>query len=361
MAHSSSVRALSCLCLLGASLGCGRLGFEPGGATTDGGATAGDGGGDGASPRANLGFITAGAYDGALGGVAGADAVCDAEAAAAGRPGTYIALLWSSERPDPGVLLAGSAGWVRADGTWLADTAAEIIVGEFASPLALTADGTDVLGVDSGGPPNRLWNGLVEGTCGDWRSTVGLGDQMWLPQWGRLSDGMWDCAESLRLACFEIGHTATRPPLPITARRVFVTSADLSLGGGVAAADALCNAEAAAQGLGTSSAVIGTSTSAAVDRLPGGRTTRYQRIDGLEVGLLTDRRTWINLDAAGAHQVASAWTGGSIDAISTSTCGDWASTVGTSPIGVSWDYSGSFNSSATLPCAGAARVYCAER
>jgi len=339
------------------SLGCGRLGFEPSGARTDGAVPTGDG----VSARPNLGFITAGVHDGALGGVAGADAICNAEAAAAGRPGTFIALLWSSERPDPGVLLAGSSGWERADGAWLADTAADVVIGQLTSPIALTADGTDMLGVASGGPPNRIWNGLVEGTCGDWRSTVGLGDQTWLPPWRRISDGMSDCAESLPPTGFETGHTATRPPLPITTRRVFVTTTALALGGGVAAADALCDAEAAAQGLGASTAILGTSTTAGIDRLPGGRTTRYQRVDGVEVGLLTAPRTWINLDAAGVAHVADVWSGGSIDTIPTSTCGDWASTVGTTAIGFTWDYSGYVNGGATLPCAGAARVYCAER
>ena len=348
-----------------ASLGCGRFGFDPSAVSgVDGGsddARSSDAGGDGSTVRANLAFLTSGVYDGALGGVTGADATCNAEAVAAGRPGDFVALLWASDRPDPGALLAGSSGWVRADGAWLADTAADVVIGDLTNPLAQTATGADVLGVDSGGPANRYWNGQVEGTCNDWSSTTGLGDQTWFPQWRRISDGMFDCAQPLRVACFERGHTATRPSFPITTKRVFVTSG-IFAGGGVAAADALCTAEASANGLGLSAALLGTSTTAAIDRLPGGRTMRYQRPDGIELGLLASMQTWINIDASGASQTANVWTGGAaVDAVGAATCGDWNSTAGSTVVGLSWDYAGTYDSGLVQACSMPAHLYCAER
>lgn len=331
------------------------------GGTGDDGLPPGDASTDAAERRANLAFVTAATYTGDLGGVAGADALCAAEAAAAGREGDFVALLWSSDRPDPGALLASSSGWVRADGRWLAETAAQVIVGDLDNLFALSAGGDNLLDVDSGGPPNRVWNGLGEGNCSNWTASTGQGDQTWIPQWRRISDGQLDCSLAIRLACFERGRTAPRPAMPITRKRVFVTSADFAMSGGVAAADALCDAEAAANGLGASRALIGTTTTAGIDRIPGARATRYQRVDGVDVGLLTAPETWLNVDAAGVAQTANVWTGGvAIDTIPTDTCLDWTSTAGSSIQGQSWDFGAEFTCGVASACSDAARLYCVE-
>ena len=355
------MRVVSLLLTSCAVVGCGRFGFSQNvtGDASDGG---GDGrSDDGAVARANLGFVTAGVYTGAFGSVSAADAICEAEAAAADRSGDFVALLWSSDRPDPSAQLAGSSGWVRADGLWLADSPEQLVQGTLAAPLVLTASGDNKLEVSDGGEANRVWNGQIEGDCSNWSSTATMGDQTWFKQWARISDGMWPCSDLLRLACFERGHQATRPSSPTSAKRVFLSSIDIASGGGVAAADALCNSDASVHGIGPSTAILGTSTSAGIDRVPNGRTTRYQRVDGIEVGLLTDPQVWINVDAAGASRTASMWTGGAVDTIPTATCSNWTSTSGSVEVGLSWELGAPFESGVSAPCSGLAAVVCAER
>lgn len=345
--------------MLWTGLGCGRLDFDPVSLVGPDGATL-DASTDAAAPRANLAFITAGVYDGALGGVLGADARCNDEAAAAGRAGDFIALLWSSERPDPAALFAGSSGWVRADGRWVVDTADQLVLGAFSNPLALTAAGDDMHEVNSGGPINRFWNGRFDGSCGYWRSTVGQGDQTWFPQWRRISDGGLPCSDRLRLACFERGHQASRPVVQGSTKHVFMTTTEFVVGGGVTAADALCNSDAAAAGLGPSRALIGTSTTAAIDRIPGARTTLYRRTDGVDVGLLVSRETWLNVDATGTPRIANVWTGGPIGSIPAATCADWTDQTLSAVVGTPWDYAGAFDSRIPLPCNTPTRLLCVE-
>ena len=54
-----------------------------------------EGGGGGAAPR-NIVFATSTLQDGNLGGLAGADAICNTRASAAGLPGAYVAWLSST-------------------------------------------------------------------------------------------------------------------------------------------------------------------------------------------------------------------------------------------------------------------------
>jgi hypothetical protein len=80
----AAILALTCVA-------CGRFGFgSPDSGTGDGFVF------DSIYPNANFVFVTSRAYTGNLGGLAGADAICQTHAAEAGLPGTYVAWLATS-------------------------------------------------------------------------------------------------------------------------------------------------------------------------------------------------------------------------------------------------------------------------
>src|SRR5262245_12432676 len=99
--------------------------------------------GDGSRPdivvTSNVAFVTTRTLNpSTFGGLAGADAICQATADQAGLPGTYIA--WLSTTTTNAVdRLAGSRGWVRTDGVPFADTPADIAAGRIFAPLSLLA------------------------------------------------------------------------------------------------------------------------------------------------------------------------------------------------------------------------------
>ena len=65
--------------------------------------------------RANYVFATSSLHPGDLGGLAGADAICQQRATAAGLTGTYVAYL-TSGGIHASTRLIGSRGWQRVDG-----------------------------------------------------------------------------------------------------------------------------------------------------------------------------------------------------------------------------------------------------
>lgn len=299
--------------------GCGRFGFSERGGAGD--ANGGDALGGDAGPRANYAFVTAGRYSGALGGVTGADALCASEGAAAGIPGDYVALLWSADRPDPAAALAGSRGWTLPTGEWLADQPVDVATGAYFHPLNALPSGARLDRTDYEGM--RFWTGQVDGTCNDWQSTGGLGDQAFVPQRTRLSDGGLACAGPYRLACFERGHAVTPVLPPVTHKRLFVTAATWTPGGGVASADARCATEATAGGLGPSQALLATDVSA-VQRI-GAATTIYQQPDGILVGTLDLSDSYLILGADRRPHDGPLWTGGDPYQVPGETCAGWTS------------------------------------
>lgn len=352
----------SALFLLGSGLlsGCGRIGFE----VLDAAVEVRDAGVDAPARDSevveavpNLAFVTEGSYTGALGGVAGADAVCNAEAADAGLVGDFVAMLRASDRPSPADLLAGSRGWTLVDGTWVADLPSQVADGSFLRPIHTTQHGRRIVTLDG----FRVWTGANGVTCEDWTNEGALGDQHWIPQWRRLSDGERACSDAHRLFCFERGHVVARVPTPITQPRIFVSSGLFTPGaGGLTAADAFCDAEASAAGLPSARALLPTTTESALDRT--GRRS-YQRVDGVVIGVpgTGTQDGYVILDASGATPADSVaiWTGGPPELPSLETCGDWASTTGEGREGSSSDWPG--YSGYLEPCTSARHLYCVER
>jgi WD40 repeat protein len=170
-------------------------------------------------------FVTSQLFDGNLGGVAGADAKCQAAAQAAGISGTFKA--WISTVADGGPaarFTRATTPYTLLDGTIIADNWTALTSGYLRAPIYLTELG--------GVPPQgtgashygQIWYGwhipLVfsnttydgnvsdpNGDCGGWAST-----QQGYPGYGRADDtgGWWSayvtgqsCTETAPLYCFE--------------------------------------------------------------------------------------------------------------------------------------------------------------
>jgi hypothetical protein len=338
---SRSTFAVS-FCLLAA---CGRLGFI--GVGDD---TSGDDGGvidavDGATDRPNRAFVTPDLLQGDFGGLVGADAICASQAAAAGLPGDFIALL-STSTVNAKDRIAGSRGWVRTDGVVLADQARDFfLAGHQLAPLHLDATGV--------GPPSSLlvWTAAgsdgsydsTNGACGDWTATTGSAmigfhnRNTPFATWLTPSP----CSQTAHLYCLEIGHAVEVRPPPRTGRIAFVLKVSVANDIGLAGFDAACQAEADAAALpGTYLAAVGTSTQTIESRFAA--TTPWQRLDGMELTptaqtMFTMRMTgFLDQYADGfprtsAIQVTPVRSGGPPNVMPTlaGTCNDWSTTAGT--------------------------------
>jgi hypothetical protein len=164
-----------------------------------------------AFPEDGVAFATSTTHDGALGGLARADAICQAEADAAGLTGTFLAWLSDSTTHAPDRLLDHARAYTLADGAPLTTWSA-LLDGALSSPIGLDASGEDAtqlawyLGTN-------LWTGTTadglaqSATCQDWTSsdpadfgTTGrnnFGDASWT------EDLSAPCDQALQLYCFE--------------------------------------------------------------------------------------------------------------------------------------------------------------
>ena len=279
-------------------------------------------------------FVSSGTRTGALGGRAGADALCAGDATDAGLSGEFIALLGTAtsrgaERLD------GSSGWVNTRGDRLVAMPAEWEQGEVRNPVRYLADGTDPGDV-------ALWRGGNQAlTCGDWSATGGDGSANFN------SDGFAvafeiPCAQALHLLCVEVGRRTPLPPAPVSdGKLVFVTRDAWTPGSGRADADAACVAAAtagvlanastfkAAIGIGSGSPFARFTSSAPLIRTDGELVATSGLALFTGVGGL---RSFINRDQFGAVPAEPfVWLGSA-----NSTCADWSSSSAASsaPLGL---------------------------
>jgi hypothetical protein len=250
----------------------------------------------------NIAFVTSTTYiPKDIGSVANADAFCQAQATAAGLPGTYMAYLGTATEPaDQRIQNSGKwpHGWVRTDGLPVTNMTATNAtpVNLYANfddyPLALDEFGTPVpdsvpFDTAAASPIGALWS-YPNGTCLDWTSAQG--DDLWM---GRTSSLYWVaaghdkathfCATPHRLFCFGVDY-ATAVDVPKTTGRIafvsatYFTPADAS---GLADADAVCAYDASRSSLpGTYKAMLGTVGVSAASRfdLTG---APWVRVDGI--------------------------------------------------------------------------------
>jgi len=240
---------------------------------------------DGAIPSPNYVFVTSAAV--AIGSlnVAGADQTCAAAAAAAQLPGQFRAWL-STSTTDALDRLQGARGWVRPDGAPFADTLADIAAGRIFNAAFLDENGARVSGLVITG---TAVNGRVDRVldCDDWsagatgRAIAGTTDG---------TTGVWTyfttlpCSEPARLYCFGVDHFTTVAPSPPRGKIAFLSNDPFLVGGGLAAADAQCQDEAAGAGLaGEFRALLSAPGLSAASRVQVNRNVLWSRVDGVPI------------------------------------------------------------------------------
>jgi hypothetical protein len=323
--------------------------------------------------RYNVAFVTSTVHAvNTLGGVAGADSICQQRADAAGLDGSFVA--WISDSQSSAFSRLGAArGWVRVDGLPFMD---EIRAPLTYYPPSLTEQGAPVtdtpIGLGRYGEP-------TDNECNDWRGgdgfiltgdpTAGFGG--WIG-----SVGGTGCTVNFRLYCLQRDFISPMTISRASGRQAFVTNEPWSPGGGLADADARCAADARAAGLsGTYRALLGTTTASAASRFSTAGSVGV-RLDGIP---LVARAADL-FDAAGTLlaplQVTAfgtyltnygSWSGGADPrsaGTAASTCNNWTSSTGTAVAGrvLFGKLSKAYAFDTALPCnTGFTHLYCLEQ
>lgn len=145
----------------------------------------------------NYVFVTTTPHNGNLGGLTGADAICQAQAEGVSLPGTYQAFLHVYET-EAQTRFSGSSGWYRVDGLAFANDLDAATTGAVLYPPILDPNG-DVVYAET-------WAGddYYEDNCASWTSDADTA----YARYGRLdSADRWDgtgfptCDEERRLLC----------------------------------------------------------------------------------------------------------------------------------------------------------------
>jgi hypothetical protein len=219
----------------------------------------------------NIAFVTSSTFNGDLGGIAGADQICQNLAATAGLPtNTYLA--WLSTPSINAIERFGNArGWLRVDGKPFADTLADISAERMFHPLRV-----DELGNFDNTSGGYVWTGNINWagqgeSCDSWTSS----DRQDMGEKG-MSDGMGyvfkdfgaaACSSFARLYCFGVDNYARVTVVRTAGRIAFITRDSWLSSGGVAGADQLCQDEAMQAGLkGTFKALLATDGASAASR-----------------------------------------------------------------------------------------------
>jgi hypothetical protein len=304
-----------------------------------------------AAVHPNYVFVTSQRYPTDFASLEVVDGYCNAAAHAAGLPGRYVAWL-SSGTVDAKDRLGGARGWIRPDGQVFADTVDDIAMARIVSPPFLDEHGREIH-TPTSDPVLTATDGTgrrVGGACDDWKSrteamptetTAGAGITA-------ATSGYWTAGTSAgcgwalaRFYCFGVDGNAPVAPVRTEGKIAF-----LSVGFfqpqpqmGVAGADALCNAEAAAAGLaGSYLALLATSSASAASRFSDLDDATWIRIDGVRLNRpgesLFDPGSLVaplNLDSSGAYGAVPGTTIGARStrelATAETSCSDWQSNV----------------------------------
>jgi hypothetical protein len=301
-----------------------------------------DGGGSDEPP--NLVFVTSTTQaPGSLGGLAGADAICNQLAGSANLPGMYVA--WLSDSMTSARQRLGSAsGWARVDGKPFARTIDDLVAGKIWYPPRI-----DEHGYEHTDPTDKVItatnpDGTADSarTCQDFTMPITTADLMagspsggtveWTTGGANLSVR---CDFPARLYCFGVDRNTVVAPPTGSGRVAFVTTQTFGFSSmGIAKADTLCTNEAQSAGLtGMFKALLATTGASAASRFTLAGMPWY-RTDGV---LLTDDLT--NLAApldvgAGKQYLAdplgtAVWTGAATPEAAGSdstTCLSWTNT-----------------------------------
>jgi hypothetical protein len=304
--------------------------------------------------RPNLMFVTSTSHTGNLGGLAGADSICQARASAAGRAGTYRA--WLATTATTAISRLGTArGWVRVDGRPFVNSQSDLTSGRILYTPTLTETGANVDGASvrtsvqqTGGTATSDCSGWTDGTSTATTHNFGSASNGTF-SWS--SNGSITCAGSMPLYCFGVDRAATvAAPVQTAAnvRRAFVTAASFTPGGGLSAADGACQSAATAAGLsGTYLALLASYNAATGGGIPA--SSRFNTgglpwarvdnviLDSTAAALLSNATTYwdaaFNVTAAGAYVSGRTWAGAARVATggtASTTCSNWTSNAATS-------------------------------
>lgn len=218
-------------------------------------------------------FATSSAHTGNLGGLAGADNICQQRAADINLPGTYQAIL-STTTTNARDRFNIQAAIRLPNGTKVADSAADLWDQSLDAPI-----NRDQF---NGLVQERVWTGTkLDGTkdphtsnsfCGNW-TLASSENQATMGNTGNTSGGAFQsafyppCTDSQRLYCL----TTTPVDIPpLASHRIFATSQTFQANqiGGLAGADTICQQRAQTGGLpGTYKALLSSSSTDARDRI----------------------------------------------------------------------------------------------
>jgi hypothetical protein len=292
-------------------------------------------------PAENIAFATSTVHSANLGGLDGADAICNELADAAGLGGTYVAWL-STTTTNAFSRIENGVGWVAIDGTPIAATPTDLVTGSMVSPIAYDERGHDVRPTQSEVWTGTLGDGTYSGsTCMGWT----IEDPTVNADVGAASAGSTQfthsaaasCAAPRRFYCFETDRTTPVVVPAPTGRRAFITSAVWQPNaGGIGDADLLCQNEAAAAALpGTYLALLPNGTATAASRFDTSGAP-WTTATGIPLSETADRlftadflHGFINTQADGTHAIptALAWCGDPVDAKAGAACADWTMPV----------------------------------
>ncbi|HTJ44209.1 MAG TPA: InlB B-repeat-containing protein [Kofleriaceae bacterium] len=288
----------------------------------------------------NIVFVTSTTYTGNLGGLAGADAACQARANAAGLGGTFKAWL-SQTSPQVNAIsrLGAARGWARVDLAPVVDTTTDLANGRLYYPIKLDEFGNDLglVSVITGTTANgTLYNG--DTTCSNWTSSAAGSSAGGYSTAGSSMFTIYtypSCTGGAHLYCFQTDKSAPLPVPHPQGRLSFVSNAAWIPGGGLASADALCQSDATAAGKsGTFLAALATSSASAASRFDLGGAP-WVRADGpalaaTAASLLTGTYLDVAFDvnAAGNFSFGNygVWNGSTSFASAgtkSTTCNDW--------------------------------------
>jgi hypothetical protein len=157
-----------------------------------------------------IAFVTDGTHDGALGGIAGADAICQAEADTNNLPGTYRAWISDDSGVSPASRFVHATGkYVLVSGTVIADNWTDLTDGLLYSAIERTASGDFA-------PSSAAWSNTTDDgemidppqTCNNWTSGASfdagnVGDVLASTAWSQALIGSFSCDWQWRLFCFQ--------------------------------------------------------------------------------------------------------------------------------------------------------------
>jgi hypothetical protein len=332
------------------AVGCGRVAFDPipDGATIEG--------------MANVAFVTSSQHDGALGGLAGADAICAQRAGEGGLAGTFVAWL-STPTSTAFSRIAGARGWRLVDGTPLADDPTDFATLQVLAPFAQDEHGNDVRATRPTTWTGTNDDGTDAGTdCNSWTTNAAgvqglIGDTTEGARYFTASAAS-TCNLPHPLYCLQIDQLARVAFAPVHARFAFVTDETWQPNpGGVASADATCARGAARAGLpGDYLATLPTASTAIRDRfdLSG---PPWARVDfallaptAPELFSAATLANFPDLTATGRHGAPTTWGGD--PTVTAGPCTGWTVPDGAAAatIGASWTSDSRVFNTVGTPC-----------